>query len=115
MTEPELRKLALDIVEGKVFGSWMIPEADQDRLLPVVFMPLSLRPVVTQKLLEESQAASLYEYYDKGKMGINGYPNFMSCCFLTKEEVDQIGPMVKQLQTMRLEFLDGNQSRKEPK
>lgn len=103
MTNEELKNLALDISEGKVFGSWMIPEEQQERLFPVIFMPLALG--AGDKLPDDVWA--LYEYHDKsGKTSHNGYPNFMSFKFLTKEDVEKLQPMLTQLQEMKRTFLE---------
>jgi hypothetical protein len=108
MTEPELRQLALDIVDRKVYGSWMIPEDQLDRLLSVVFMPLLFGAAEN---LRENKAVSLYEYLDKaGPTGVNGYPSFMSCRFLTKEDTELLNPMITKLREMRQSFIQGDQS-----
>lgn len=99
MTNSELKKLAWDIADGKVFGSWMITD---EKYLPLVFLPL----LFGQEKFPE--AASLYEYHAKAgpKKLPNGYPNFATCCFLTKDEVETIRPLIEQANQMRTQFLE---------
>lgn len=70
-TSDELKKIGMDIVDGKIFVSTMA-EAES---IPVIFMPLMF--------LSEEQVKDihiLFEYYSNaGPCGINGYPIFTQC------------------------------------
>ncbi len=84
MNLEEIRKLALDIAEERVFGSWMIPEDELDDTLAIVFMPLALGG---EKHLPED-ASVLYEYLDKSKhKTTKGYPIFVSMKVLSSVEL----------------------------
>lgn len=80
----ELKQLALDIHHGLVFTSGNIKPGD---LLTMVFMPLAMmNPKQYERFLAKEPWA-LYEYYEKAmRMGVNGYPMFMSFSVLTREE-----------------------------
>ena len=100
--ESELKKLALDIVEGKVFGSWMVPEHD-DSLLTCIFMPLAFGAGAS---LSDNNAVCIYEYYSKsGNRSVNGYPTFMSFHYITAAELDILRPLIEKAAAMRKEFL----------
>jgi hypothetical protein len=99
MNEKELKQLALDVVEGRVFGTWNMKSCEHD--LPLVFMPLAL---MTEPLPEDT--AHIYEHLDKaGPMSVNGMPTFVSCRILLKEDSDKLMPMVRELIKQRKEFL----------
>lgn len=75
-TDEELKQLAKDFLDGKVFFSGMVKEA---MLLPTVFMPLLFLDEMQRLDLVESGVVDIFEYMEKaGPRGINGYPCFMS-------------------------------------
>lgn len=102
MTEPELKKLAADVVEGKVFGSWMLPETDQ-HLIAAIFLPLAFNDAAG-KLPDD--VWGVYEYNDKAKkLGVRQYPAFISCKFLTKHDCEMLNPLIQRYTEMKAEFL----------
>ena len=101
MTEQELRQLALDMVEGKVFGTWDLPE-DHQHLIGNIWMVLILggADILTDDV------AHVYEYLDKaGPRSVNGYPIFWSCRVLTKEDAKKLSPLIDKLEKQREAFL----------
>lgn len=103
-TREELKQLALDIIENKVYIDRYI---ENPRNLPMVFMVLGL---MDKKQLEEFQnmkPVMVYEYLDKaGPRSINGMPNFFSFQFLTEEEGEIFFPLIKSLVDQRQQFLE---------
>lgn len=103
MTDEELKQLALDVVENRVFGSWMIPENEQEDTLPIVFMPLAFGAAGH---LDEN-VCSLYEYVSTTKRFTSkNYPVFMTMRTLSKVEVEKLSPMIERLRDMRKLFLE---------
>ena len=97
----QLRRLALDIVEGRVFGTWCLTEEQLNAAAAVVFMTIALGAKV-----DTSKVRHLYEYLDKaGPRSINGRPCFFSHRELTHEDADILEPMLKALQEQRESFL----------
>ena len=96
--EAELRQLAMDMVEGKVFGDWQI---DDPSLIMSVFVPFAL---CSPKQLP-SNIHGLFEYMSEaGPRSVNGYPMFMSMKILTVNDREAIVPMVKQYAELRQAF-----------
>lgn len=96
MAENKLRQLAIDIHEGRVFGSWNLHD---NSLIPMIFMPLSFAS-------PPSNAAIVYEYMSEaGTMGINGYPSFFSCKFATASDAEKLMQLLRQLEESRDSFL----------
>lgn len=92
-----LAKLASDIVDGKVFGSWNITKYDRKHVLCLVFMPILFLDdpdyIVREKIV------ALYEYTNKKRNNaINGYPTFLSCNTLNKQELNKLIPMIKKIE-----------------
>lgn len=82
-TDEELKKLAIDIHKGAVFGSWAVEES----MLTMVFMALSLMDKSAIQDIQKYNPVHLYEYINKAlPRGINGYPMFTSFSMLNKEE-----------------------------
>jgi hypothetical protein len=100
-SQEEIKQLAIDVVEGKVFGSWMIPPKDL-ALLERIFMPLALTP--TDALPKDISV--VYEYRDKvAPLGINGYPVFFSFHYLNGEERELLTQEMNLYQKLKQQFL----------
>ncbi len=90
----KLRKLAADMIEGKVLLSNQVPKD----LVPMVFMPLALADKGTIAKMKEQDVVEIYEYYDQaGSQGINGYPMFFSMRSITAEDWDALQPIHKKM------------------
>ena len=99
MTNEELKVLAVDIIEQKVLGSWMVPDA----LVARIFVPLSVG--AASKLPED--VSCVYEYLDKSMpMTIENYPTFFSLKFLTTEDRERLVPMIERYKLLKQEFFD---------
>ena len=108
-TTINLRELALDIVEGKVFGSWQLHNPERE--LSMVFMVLFF----AKKEDLPSDIGAIYEYIDRAsKQSINGMPIFYSCRFLTMQQYKDVCDYVKEAREYRKSFLQTNAT-KEPK
>ena len=108
-TTINLRELALDIVEGKVFGSWLLHNPERE--LSMVFMVLFF----AKKEDLPSDIGAIYEYIDRAsKQSINGMPIFYSCRFLTMQQYKDVCDYVKEAREYRKSFLQTNVT-KEPK
>jgi hypothetical protein len=102
-----LRSLALEIVEGKVFGSWSINNPNTD--LHLVFMVL----LFCKKEDIPEDTAAVYEYVDQaGPRSINGMPIFTSCRFLSQDEYKEVCEHIQEIKKIRQAFL--NPSNEEP-
>ena len=102
----ELKKLAVDIVEGKVFGTWNIPSYDQ-HLVPLIFVPLSFMDAKQLKKLKRRKVVHVYEYLDKAApKTVNGYPIFFSFRLLKKRDWKRLVRYVKRFEKMKKEFLE---------
>ena len=102
MTDEELKVLAVDIVDRRVFGSWMVPK-DQPSLIARIFLPLSVGAASKRP----GDASCFYEYLDRAMpISVNGYPAFFSFKFLTVEDWERLVPMIERYKSMKQEFLD---------
>lgn len=100
LEDREAREIALDIVAGRVFGSWAVPEHDT-QLLGAIFPPLILGARLPPN------AGALYEYLNNaGPRAINGYPIFFSCRVLTVDDLGLVQKHVDTLKKQREEFLE---------
>jgi hypothetical protein len=98
-----LKQIALDVTDGKIFGSWMLPETQVENLVHIVFMPLAFGAA---KQLPEG-TATLYEYLDKsGPRTINGYPIFYSMKTLTLEDTNKLANYIQKIRTMKKEMMN---------
>ncbi len=101
-----LRQLALDIVEGKVFTTnWHMPKEALD-LVPQVFMPILFMTAAQKRKV--GRLGLLYEYIDKaGPWSINGYPIFFSMRVLNRRDLRRLVPLVLEAKQQREAFVRG--------
>jgi hypothetical protein len=103
-----LRSLALDIAEGKVFGSWQIRNPNTE--LQLVFLVL----VFCKKEQIPEDTGAIYEYMDSaGPTSINGMPTFFSCRFLTQAEFKEVCGYTQEIKSLRQSFLQPQKSNDE--
>lgn len=104
MTDAELKKLAIDVHAGQVFGTWNL--RNQAHETGMVFMPLMLMDPIQIKELEVDGVVHLYEYIDKsGPRSINGYPMFMSFHTLKADEANRLQAHLEVLRNMEKAFM----------
>lgn len=99
-TRKELKQLAIDIVEGKVFGTWNM---DNPHNIHSVFM-VSL---FMKKKDIPKDTVHFYEYMEKaGRWSVNGMPTFFSARVLNKKEAKILQPLVKEYKKQKESFLE---------
>ena len=96
-TDEELKILARDIYMGKVFTDRdFASKADATNLMTSVFMPLLFMGTEAFDKLRANPPSLIYEYYDQaGPRSINGYPFFVSCHMIWKEDFDRMMVFLK--------------------
>lgn len=100
----ELKQIALDLVDGKIFSDRHCRSPEEIRSS---FMVLSFLDEKSRKEMEDFQPEMFYEYLDKaGPRAINGNPMFTSIKMLSKEECKIFNPLVQELLDQRKKFLD---------
>ena len=105
MKTKEIRQLAMDICEGKVFGTWNLAENDRS-LAGVIFFPLS---IMEEKDMPEKEVAHVYEYWDKADTyGINDMPMFLSCHFIFKEDQELLQKLIDIYLSRKKDFMEEN-------
>jgi hypothetical protein len=89
-TEEELKQLAKDLLDDKIFTDAHIREGD-DSLLGSIFMPIIFIDQKQRDKMEAECVSVLFEYYSKaGPRSINGYPMFTSMNYMTKDEWEKV-------------------------
>lgn len=107
MSDAELKKLALDVQAGAVFGTWNL--RDQANETGMVFMPIMLLDAIQVKQLQIDGVVHLYEYIHKASpRSVNGYPMFMSFGTLNADETTRLQAHIKVLQDMEKAFMGDN-------
>jgi hypothetical protein len=110
-SDEDIKKLAVDIFEGRVFGSWCIPESELSNVLHLVFLPLAF----TDRDQIPKNTAHFYEYLrESSPRGINGYPSFFSVRFMSRGMAETIYPMLAQLEGLRKSFLESSDTEGSP-
>lgn len=102
MSEEELRKLAVDFVENKIFTNFHMQEHDvrDGTMLGLIFMPLILGDGSFA-----TDAWMLYEYADQaGPRSINGYPIFFSVRKIIQKDAPAFRHYVEEYKEMKKKF-----------
>lgn len=91
-----LKALALDIVGGRVFGSWML--AAGSPLLPHVFQPFNHLPAAQFKALLDGGMSHVWEYVERRRGQLTtGHPVFVTMHVLHLEDYRLLCRMVNQM------------------
>jgi hypothetical protein len=86
--DEELKQLAKDCVNGKIFSTDHIPKEDRSKVLSI-FAPIGLMDDAQYTEFSRKKPEFIYEYLDKASpTSINGYPIFFSFRYLNKKEYD---------------------------
>ncbi len=84
-TDEELFALTEEILDGKIWGSWMFKENPE--MLPSVFMLFYLLPKEQAEQLKKEDVIAIFEHAaEAGPMSGSGFPSFMSFHTITAEE-----------------------------
>ena len=103
-TEKELKQLAMEMCTGAVFSDWNISKYDYQSSFTSVFMVMALADPATLP----PNIGMVYEHISQaGPRSVNGYPMFMSCKMLSREDSEKLWTM---LQEMRKELGDESES-----
>lgn len=102
-TDDELRALAMDITDDKVFTDRHLRE-NEIPMLGQVFMPIIFMDPAEFKRISKD-IGMIYEYNkEAGPRAINGLPLFMSCKFLSKEECTRIAPFIHEIHEFKQKY-----------
>lgn len=83
MDRPDLKQIAIDIVEGKIFTHLQCNGND----IMMTFMIMVFISDEQRKNIIDTNPALIYEYLDQaGPMGCNGMPIFMSMRYMPMED-----------------------------
>ena len=111
MNEKNLRELAMDICDGKVFHDRLINPERFQQDVGMVFMPLALGGM---EGLKEKTIGLMYEYYDKaGPRSVNGMPCFFSCSILHRDCLSDLGKYMDEVEYFKSKFMGDKEKEKE--
>ena len=109
MDEKNLRELAMDICDGKVFHDRMIDPNRFQQDVGMVFMPLALGGMEGLKGI-----GLMYEYYDKaGPRSVNGMPCFFSCRILHRDCLLDLGKYMDEIEYFKSKFMGDKEKEKD--
>jgi len=115
MDEKELRQLALDVAENKVFGTFHLREHEQG-LVGNIFMPILFMDEKQHKDMKEKDIFHIYEYNtEAGPRSVNGCPIFFSMRMISKKDWIQCVKYIEQYRARKESFLNKTEEKtKEP-
>ena len=112
--DKELKQIAMDLADGKIFTDRHFSLQEAETLAQMVFMPLALMDEQQVPLFMAEQPHLIYEYYDKaGPRAINGYPMFFSMQWLRKDEAATMFGYYEKLLEIRKAFLEDDDEKSE--
>jgi hypothetical protein len=107
-TEGEIKQLAMDIGDGKVFSHTQCTNPGDIRS---VFMPLALGVLSGWSEKEFKDIGLIYEYYEKaGPRSVNGMPMFMSMRLLSIDDLRRLRGALGEYLKFKKAFMAGDES-----
>ncbi len=89
MPRKDLAKFVMDFCDDKVFTSAHVRDSQAENLLHLIFMPLALGALQGLYEHEVKNIGLIWEYMSQaGYRAINGYPTFLSCRLMHKDDWD---------------------------
>lgn len=107
-TKEELKKIAMDIVDCKIFTHTMLNSHSD---MGMVFMPIMLGAFSEMSEEEKNDIGLIYEYYSEaGPRGFNGNPMFMSCSWLNKADTKEMFEIAQKYAKIKEQFENENKT-----
>jgi hypothetical protein len=99
LTDDEIKELAMRMFRGEVFTSDMIDPNEFHQVVHMIFMPMIF---MGHEHIEQCKAQEVTMFWanmaDAGPRSINGYPIFMSCSFVKKQDHQRVIDKYRQIQ-----------------
>ena len=106
MKTKELKQLAIDISENKVFGTFHMNKCEIANM-STVFMPLVFMTDEQREKMSKDKVVHLYEYYSEaGPRSVNGMPCFMSVRNIVKKDWEKIVKYIPAYELKKNTFLN---------
>lgn len=103
MTKEELKAVALGIIEHRIFTDRHIAPADYAQMVPMVFLVLAFSDTAAMESIERSIGGPPHLVYEDmakaGPRGVNGYPSFMSACFMNETDAKEVWRLVDEMKS----------------
>jgi hypothetical protein len=91
LSNEDIKKLAQKLYRREIFPNTSIPEHQRKNLEPVVFLPLAFMSAETKGALYKNPPGMIYGRMEEaGSQGVQGYPIFRSCAFLSVEDAQRV-------------------------
>ena len=104
-SEVDLKKIAMDIVDGHIFTDRSV-DAGDGNILASIFMPIALGAFAEESKEYLEQIGMIYEYMSEaGPRSINSYPMFMSFAMLSKPQTKQVADFASAYIDMKSEMM----------
>lgn len=104
--DDELKKIARDIFEGRIFTDRNIKKEDLS-LLNSVFVIFNFYTQEQTKTIIDLPLGLIYEYVSEAYGTINEYPSFMSANILSQDDANKVFNFYKQYKTMQGQYIAG--------
>ena len=106
MDTKELKQLAADIVENKVFGTFHMGK-DHMGSMNSVFLPLVFMEEKDKQEMSDNKIVHLYEYHSEAtSFAVNGWPCFLSFRQISKDDWTKLIEYMKEYEEKVKTFLD---------
>jgi hypothetical protein len=113
LSDEQLRRLAMAVLDGKIFTSLQVREGDM-RMLGSIFMPLVFMGTHSREFMFEKKGVGMLygDMESAGNMGINGYPMLMSFSELDKEQTKEFIKYYEEAKAFKDRFISNGGSGK---
>lgn len=106
LTNEQLKEIAIDFYEGKIFSDRHIPEHESSGLA-MVFMPIALGAFSAESQEDLEKIGMIYEYMSEaGPRSCNGMPGFFSLRLLNRDQCKIMFEYYNDYRKLREEFVN---------
>jgi hypothetical protein len=103
-TDSELKQIASDMYEGKIFSSLNLGDKLEEAL-PIVFMPMMFG-ALSERTKERADVGLIYEYISEAApRSINGFPVFFSLKILNDEDTRKVFVYYEEYKKLKEDFI----------
>lgn len=103
--EAEIRRLALDVLSGQVFGTWSLKKHEMNSI-GMIFMPIMLMGDIQRKAIQRDGIVHFYGHMrDSFERSINGLPMFHAVHMLDAADTERLNKWIERLNDVMTEEL----------
>jgi hypothetical protein len=106
LSDEQIKEYARGLHDGRLFTNFHIPEEQALQMVPSIFMPIGMGALSSY---DHTKLGAIVEWLEEaGPRSVNGYPIFMSCTVIHREDWGKITDLYHKLIAAEKAVLNGS-------